>query len=104
MSAPGGQQESVSHLGVLDEQNGDVDARRQPAVLLALEVEVLRQVHDGGEGQGAFVESLQEVGEDHNAEDAVVDEAFEAGVFGGGDGDCLVFGVFGDFGLWDLLV
>ena len=65
---------------ILNEENGDVDTGRQPGELLSDEVEILFHTHDGRETQSTFVESLEEVGEDHDSEDSDVDESFEYGV------------------------
>lgn len=59
---------------ILNYQHSDVDTRREPGVLLSLQVRLLADAHDRGKGHGAFVEGLQEVGNDHDYQDAAVDE------------------------------
>lgn len=51
---------------VLDNQNSNVNTRRQPRVLLPDEIGVFPDSHDSGERECSFVESLEKVREDHD--------------------------------------
>lgn len=85
--------------GVLNTQDRNVNASCEPGVLRTFEGEVFLDTHDRSEGQCSFVEGLEEVGCYHDSEDALVDETFEAGVFGWRDGYAGGVGVSGYFGL-----
>ena len=70
---------------------------RGGAYLLAFEVGVLDDAHDGGKAHGSLVDGLQKVCGDHDDQDPLVDEFAESAVFLLGYLECFVGYILGEF-------
>ncbi|KAI3478294.1 hypothetical protein L1887_59818 [Cichorium endivia] len=64
-----------------------VETGEKPRIFLALELEIFADSHDRGEAEDLFIETLAEVGAEHNGKHTLVDDAQEALVLFGRDGD-----------------